>query len=82
MTNKELQEKYTSLKDQVNALAIDKVKSQTLLETLGTKKSALEDEILKLAKANTLEEAKEKLDLVKKTLDDLVTQAENLLKEE
>lgn len=79
MDHKELQEKYNELTDKLNSFKMDKVKIQANLETLETKKETLESEIMELAKVDSIEKAKEKLDLVKQSLDDLIEKAEALL---
>lgn len=82
MNNKELQEKYNSLADKLEKLEVDKVKLQTTIEALDTKKDKLESEIKEIAKVDTIEAAKEKLELVKNTLDQLIQKAEALVNEE
>jgi hypothetical protein len=82
MNNKELQEKYNSLADKLEKLKVDKVKLQTTIEALDTKKDKLESEIKEIAKVDTIEAAKEKLELVKNTLDQLIQKAEALVNEE
>lgn len=82
MNNKELQEKYNSLTKELDQLKVEKIKLQTTLEALNVKKAELESKVKEIAAVNTVEEAKEKLNTVKATLDQLISKAEGLINDQ
>lgn len=79
MSDKDLQQKYSKLKEDLETLKVSKVKAQTTIETLESRKDELEAEIKELTKTDNMDDAMKKFSLVKKTLDELLEEAEALV---
>jgi ABC-type hemin transport system substrate-binding protein len=77
--SKQLQRKYSELKEKLDDLKSSKIKKETLKESLEKEKQSLEEKILKLASTKTVEEARAKLDLVESKLSELLTEAEAII---
>jgi 2-phospho-L-lactate guanylyltransferase (CobY/MobA/RfbA family) len=78
LNNKELQNKYSGLKDRLSDLKSDKVRKETLLESLEEQVKSLEDKIKLVAKTETVELAKKKLSKVNDKLEELLQEAEEI----
>ena len=82
MANKDLQVRYNELKEKLENFKSEKIKLETVLESLQKQEKDLENKIKSIASTDTVEEAEKKLSLVEKKLESLIEEAEGILDEQ
>lgn len=79
MSNQDLQQRFQSLSNEIEGLNLQKAKAEANMENLTVEKDKVENQILELANAKTIEEAKQKLEKLQQKLESLEAEAEAVL---
>lgn len=79
MLNRELQEKYNKLTEELQLLKIEKARLEERLERDEAEQKKLQKEILEATKTNSIEEAKKVIGGIEAKLVEKVKEAEELL---
>ena len=81
MDSKELQQKFNSLKEELESLKLKKARAETQLESLEESKETTFNTLKTMTKVDTIEEVKKIHEKLKVKIEELVTEAEGLLEE-
>jgi len=79
MENKDLQARYSALKERLRNLGLERAKLEANIETIEKRQTELEKDIKRIAAVNSVEEAVEKEKSLHEKIDKIIKEAEELL---